>query len=76
MFEDLSSEDSLSDLSGGMFERGKEGVRIYRSSATKTRYLEHRKISTNSRKPDLSKRRKKIHQKNYGILLWWFLNAY
>jgi len=36
--EDISMEDSLSDSSEGLLHKGKGGVRMYRSSATKTRY--------------------------------------
>ena len=34
--EDVSLEDSLSDCSEGLFQRGKGGTRMYRSFAIKT----------------------------------------
>ena len=45
--EDLSLGDRLSDSSKGLFQRGKGGVWIYRSSAKTNLVVEHKKISAN-----------------------------
>ena len=45
--EELSLEHSISDSSKGLLQRGKRGASVYRIFLTKTRLLEHGKITVN-----------------------------